>query len=239
MPLKIQFSTKLWRLCSSSLLCQIDTTNGFLNSDIKFIDKSAFSASYSKINPCSTAGKRIGVWTFHATCERQKITIFTDIVYGYTGRPFSDTHFAVSPETASWTYALPCWSCSLRRSRRRTRCSSTLKASPSPPRRSPSPNLPRKTRTRRAPSAWWLLHLLPRATSCDVVADAGPAPAAGTRRPPRTTGWTRRGRLIRPTGSWSFGGGPSRLRSWPRRWRRGSRHRCLLLLGTTSFWSPR
>jgi hypothetical protein len=42
---------------------------------------SAFSSSFSRINPCFTAGKRIGVWNCHATYGHQKTTIFTTIVY--------------------------------------------------------------------------------------------------------------------------------------------------------------
>ncbi len=43
-----------------------------------------FSASYSRINPCLTAGKQIRVLKCHATCRHWSITIFTTIVYGYT-----------------------------------------------------------------------------------------------------------------------------------------------------------
>ncbi len=53
-------------------------------SGVEFIQISAFSASYSGIKPRSTAGKRIGVWNCHATCERRKTTTFTSIVYGCT-----------------------------------------------------------------------------------------------------------------------------------------------------------
>ncbi len=42
---------------------------------------SAFSASYSRINPCFTAGKRMGVWNCQATSGHQKTTIFTPIAY--------------------------------------------------------------------------------------------------------------------------------------------------------------
>ncbi len=37
-------------------------------------------ASYSRIKPCFTAGKRIGVWNCHAACRRRKTTVFTTIV---------------------------------------------------------------------------------------------------------------------------------------------------------------
>ncbi len=49
--------------------------------DIELIQVSAFSASYSSINSCFTAGKRIGVWKCHATFGRWKTTIFPSIVY--------------------------------------------------------------------------------------------------------------------------------------------------------------
>ncbi len=43
-----------------------------------------FSASYSRIDSCFTAGKRIWVWNSHATREHWKTTIFTPIVYWWT-----------------------------------------------------------------------------------------------------------------------------------------------------------
>ncbi len=40
-------------------------------------------ASFSRINPCFTAGKWIGVSDCHATRGHRKTTIFTSIVYGF------------------------------------------------------------------------------------------------------------------------------------------------------------
>ncbi len=45
-------------------------------------DMCLFSASYSRINPCFTARRRIWVWNCHGTREPRKTTIFTSIVYG-------------------------------------------------------------------------------------------------------------------------------------------------------------
>jgi hypothetical protein len=50
-------------------------------SDIELIQISVFSASYSRINPCFTAGKRIGVWNCHATSRHRKTSIFSSIVF--------------------------------------------------------------------------------------------------------------------------------------------------------------
>jgi hypothetical protein len=51
-------------------------------SDIELIQISASSASYCRINPCCTAGRRIGVRNCHATRGHRKTTVFTSIVYG-------------------------------------------------------------------------------------------------------------------------------------------------------------
>jgi hypothetical protein len=45
---------------------------------------SAFSASYSKINPCFADRKRIGVWNCHANCEHLETTIFASVFYEKT-----------------------------------------------------------------------------------------------------------------------------------------------------------
>jgi hypothetical protein len=66
---------------SSSLLCKIDNLDGFLTSS-SF--SALFSASYSTINQCFTAGKRFGVRNYHATCAHRKTTILTCIVYGFS-----------------------------------------------------------------------------------------------------------------------------------------------------------
>ncbi len=50
--------TRLQNL-SCSLLCQIDITNQL--SDIKLVQIRNFSALYSSIKPCFTAGNQIGV----------------------------------------------------------------------------------------------------------------------------------------------------------------------------------
>jgi hypothetical protein len=42
------------------------------------------SAFHSKINPCVTTRKRIGVWNCHATSGHRKTTVFTSVVYGFT-----------------------------------------------------------------------------------------------------------------------------------------------------------
>jgi hypothetical protein len=52
------FQTMLQSSLSSSLLCE-DTTSGFLTSNS--IREVLFSASYSRVDPCFTAGKQIAV----------------------------------------------------------------------------------------------------------------------------------------------------------------------------------
>ncbi len=64
-----QFFTSLWNRCHQWF------------SDIELIHTSVFSASYPRINPRFTAGKRIGVLDFHATRGHWKTTIFTSIVF--------------------------------------------------------------------------------------------------------------------------------------------------------------
>ncbi len=58
---------------------------------VQMLWKGEFSASYSWINPCLTAGKQTEVWYCHATCGHRetfgKTAIFTSIVYGYRGFP--------------------------------------------------------------------------------------------------------------------------------------------------------
>ncbi len=51
-------------------------------SDIEFIQTRAFSASYSRMNPCFTDGKWIRVWNCQATCGHWKTTVFTSVVHG-------------------------------------------------------------------------------------------------------------------------------------------------------------
>ncbi len=61
-------------------------------SDFELIRIRAFSASYSWVNPCFTAGKRIVVWNCHTTCGHQRTTIFTSIlVYGNNRRNIKES----------------------------------------------------------------------------------------------------------------------------------------------------
>jgi hypothetical protein len=53
-----------------------------------------FSASYSKINPCFTAGKRIGVWNCHATGGQRKTIIFASSAYGFKLVTFERVHYS-------------------------------------------------------------------------------------------------------------------------------------------------
>ncbi len=53
-------------------------------SGIKLNQSTNFSVLLQDYNPCSTAGKQIGVWYCHAACEHPKTTLFTSIVYGFT-----------------------------------------------------------------------------------------------------------------------------------------------------------
>ncbi len=66
----------------SSLLCKIDSTNDLLTS-CSFRWRPS-SASYSTINLCSTAGKRIEDWDCDATYGHRNTTLFTAIVYDHT-----------------------------------------------------------------------------------------------------------------------------------------------------------
>ncbi len=64
----------------------MDTINGFLTSS-SIMEVVFFSASYSRIKPCFIAGKRIGVWNFHAIQHgHRKTAIFTSIAFNFKSR---------------------------------------------------------------------------------------------------------------------------------------------------------
>ncbi len=81
--LKLSNSKRGCRVSALSLFCEIDTTNGFLT--LSSFRSVLFPASYSRIDPCFTVGKRIGVWDCRAiSWVYWKMTIFTSIVYAVT-----------------------------------------------------------------------------------------------------------------------------------------------------------
>jgi hypothetical protein len=67
--LQLSSSTPGCRVSALSFFWEIDTTNGYF--DIELNAMSAFSASYSRIYLCFTAGERIGVWNCHASRRHQ------------------------------------------------------------------------------------------------------------------------------------------------------------------------
>ncbi len=87
MHLKIQLLSLGSKLPNAKPRCRVSAFHFLWNTyhqwlfDIEVIHISAFSASYSRINPCFTARKRIVVWICHAIRGHQKTTIFTSIVY--------------------------------------------------------------------------------------------------------------------------------------------------------------
>ncbi len=86
-------------------------------SDIEFIQKKAFSTSYSRINPCFTAGKRTGVVNCHATLGHRKTTIYISIVYKKLSRnpwtPENDSLYIYSLWSVLFTcrlyFSVPLW----------------------------------------------------------------------------------------------------------------------------------
>ncbi len=74
--------------------------------DTKLIQISAFSASYFRINPCFTAGRRIGVWIVTQLVATGKTTKFKSIVYG-ASTPLIPLKLITNTQEANYAY-LPC-----------------------------------------------------------------------------------------------------------------------------------
>jgi hypothetical protein len=70
---------------TSSLLCEIDATNGFLLMSNSIRDDVILPDS-SMINPRFTAGRWFGVWNCQTARRQLKTTIFTSTVYGRVWR---------------------------------------------------------------------------------------------------------------------------------------------------------
>jgi hypothetical protein len=87
MHLKIPLSSRVWncqilnQVVESQLLISSRNRNHHWLSDIKLIQMSAFSASYSRINLCFTVGKLVWVRNCHTARDHRKTTVFTSIVY--------------------------------------------------------------------------------------------------------------------------------------------------------------
>ncbi len=87
MDLKMPLSSQGLKMSNSKPSCSVSTRHYLWKRyhlqlpDIGLDQISAFSASFSWINSCFTAGKRMWVWSCHATCGRCWTTIFTSIVY--------------------------------------------------------------------------------------------------------------------------------------------------------------
>jgi hypothetical protein len=72
-------------------------------SDKELIQISAvFSASYSRNEPCFTAGKRIGVWNCRTTREHRKRDIFTFIVYNGQSDDSRLVQQRTAPQSLRW-----------------------------------------------------------------------------------------------------------------------------------------
>ncbi len=85
--LKMLLSGQGWKMSNSKPGCRV-------SADIELIQISAcFQASYSWVNSCFTAGKRIRVWNCPATCVLLQTTIFTSIVYGEDQNSFHTSNF--------------------------------------------------------------------------------------------------------------------------------------------------
>ncbi len=67
-----------------------------------------FSASDSRINPCFTAGKPIGVWNRHAIRRHRNTTIFTTAVYVRHNRSWAVRERVVASQHCSRTLGDDC-----------------------------------------------------------------------------------------------------------------------------------